>query len=73
MQSTLEEINNRLKDAPQELLDRVMGYLDALTFDITIPEWQKNEVLRRLKEYENNPDLALDADKVMEALENKYK
>ncbi|GGD85160.1 addiction module protein [Planktosalinus lacus] len=73
MQSTLEEINERLKHAPQDVLERILGYIDAMSFTQSIPDWQRKEVLKRVKEYEENPDKAIAFDKAMESIANKYK
>ena len=51
MQATINIINKRLENAPQEVLDRLLGYLDAITSESsdTIPQWQQDLVLDRKK------------------------
>jgi hypothetical protein len=51
MHATVNLINERLKNAPQEVLDRLLGYLDAITSenDNSIPKEHKNLVLDRMK------------------------
>lgn len=51
MHATVNLINERLKNAPQEVLDRLLGYLDAITSenDNSIPNWQQNIILERKK------------------------
>jgi hypothetical protein len=51
MHATVNLINERLKNAPQEVLDRLLGYLDAITSenDNSIPSWQQNIILERKK------------------------
>jgi len=50
MQATINIINKRLENAPQEVLDRLLGYLDAITeASNTIPQWQQDLVLERKK------------------------
>ncbi len=51
MHATVNLINERLKNAPQEVLDRLLGYLDAITSenDNSIPQWQQDLVLKRIK------------------------
>lgn len=39
--------------------------------EINIPEWHKDLVLKRLKDYEQNPDSAMDFDSVMEDIEKE--
>lgn len=71
--TTLEELTEKLKNAPQDVLDRVMGYLDALTSSEEeaeiIKENQQQEAQRRLKMYKENPESALDFNTVMEEIE----
>ena len=71
--TTLEELTEKLKNAPQDVLDRVMGYLDALTSSKgeaeIIKENQQQETQRRLKMYKENPESALDFNTVMEEIE----
>ncbi len=38
---------------------------------INIPEWHKDLVLKRLKDYEQNPDSAMDFDSAMDDIENE--
>jgi hypothetical protein len=67
MQASVELINQRIKNAPQEVLDQLLGYLDALIdeYPDEIPKWQKDEVLKRRKT-KNDDYLALEAiDKVI--------
>jgi hypothetical protein len=51
MQASINLINERLKNAPQEVLDRLLGYLDAISNDYTydIPQWQQELVFERKK------------------------
>jgi hypothetical protein len=46
MTSTLEDINSKLKHAPQEFLERVLGYIDGLidTGDFILTKELKNEL-----------------------------
>ncbi|MCC5916973.1 MAG: addiction module protein [Cryomorphaceae bacterium] len=37
--------------------------------EIDIPEWQQKEVRKRLKDYENNPEQAMDFDVAMDEIE----
>jgi hypothetical protein len=67
MQASVELINQRIKNAPQEVLDQLLGYLDTLIdeYPDEIPKWQKDEVLERRKT-KNDDYLALEAiDKVI--------
>ena len=51
MQATLNLINKRLENAPQEVLDRLLGYLDAISSEAenTVPQWQQDLILERKK------------------------
>jgi hypothetical protein len=51
MQATIQLINQRLKNAPQEVLDRLLAYLDGITSENSnsIPQWQQDLVLDRKK------------------------
>jgi hypothetical protein len=51
MQATIQLINQRLKNAPQEVLDRLLTYLDGITSENSnsIPQWQQDLVLDRKK------------------------
>ncbi|PIQ16091.1 MAG: hypothetical protein COW67_04830 [Flavobacteriales bacterium CG18_big_fil_WC_8_21_14_2_50_32_9] len=39
--------------------------------EIDIPQWQMNEVNKRMKDYKNNPDTALDFDKALDDIEKE--
>ncbi len=39
--------------------------------DIDIPEWHKDLVLKRLEDYKQNPDSALDFDSAMDDIEKE--
>lgn len=51
MQATIDIINKRLKNAPQEVLDQLLGYLDGITSEnnTSIPQWQQDLILERKK------------------------
>jgi hypothetical protein len=51
MQATIQLINQRLKNAPQEVLDHLLAYLDGITSENSnsIPQWQQDLVLDRKK------------------------
>ena len=49
MQATVNIINERLKNAPQEVLDQLLTYLDDLERNNTIPQWQQDVVIERKK------------------------
>ena len=58
MHVTINQITERLKTAPQEVLDRLMGYLDGITIHENtsdIPQWHKEILDVRLAEI-NNPE-----------------
>ena len=39
---------------------------------ISVPDWQREEANKRLSEIDNNPDSAIDFDKMLLALEKKH-
>ncbi|MFN3802384.1 hypothetical protein [Belliella pelovolcani] len=39
--------------------------------EVDVPTWQKEQVMKRLKDYHANPSLALDFDKAIEDIENE--
>lgn len=72
MNATVEQISEKIKLLPQEFLDRILGYIDALSENNKgdeIPEWQKNEVRERITEYKRNPRSAQDFDEAMNDIE----
>lgn len=56
-----EYLKNKYKEIEQE---------EKFIFEV--PEWHKEIVLQRLKEYWNNPDNVLDWDNVQKEIEGKY-
>lgn len=40
--------------------------------EIEIPEWQKQEVLKRLKDYENNPEQAISFEDAIDDIESEF-
>lgn len=72
MSATVEQISEKIKLLPQEFLDRILGYIDALSEDKIIdeiPEWQKNMVRESIAEYKRNPLAAQDFDEAMNEIE----
>lgn len=72
MNATVEQISEKIKVLPQEFLDRILVYIDALSENNKgdeIPEWQKNEVRERITEYKRNPRSAQDFDEAMNDIE----
>ena len=73
MNVTVEQLTEKLKTLPENFLERVWGYIDGLSeegMDLEIPEWQKNEVRERIKEYQRNPDSLIDMDDVFSEIDN---
>lgn len=53
--TTIEQVNSKLKQLPDTLLEEVERYIDFLTYKHNqdtedIPQWHKNIVLKRAKE-----------------------
>lgn len=62
--TTIKQVNTKLKQLPETLLEEVERYIDFLTFKYKqdtedIPQWQKDLVLKRVKEA-NKPVDAFD-------------
>lgn len=71
METTIKDIEKNLQDLSPELLIQVNDYIEFLKerYSVShseIPQWQKDEVLRRKKEAEQNPD-------IMKPIEELYK
>lgn len=73
MNVTVEQLTEKLKTLPENFLERVWGYIDGLSeqIDLEIPEWQKNEVRERIKEYKRNPDSLIDMDDVFSEIDRE--
>ncbi|MBG6110913.1 hypothetical protein H4V97_002063 [Flavobacterium sp. CG_23.5] len=71
---TLELLTKKLKDAPQSILERVMGYVDAL-IDIENKEsYTISKTQQKILDSQLNSDKSLynDADKLFSDLKSKY-
>lgn len=73
MNVTVEQLTEKLKTLPENVLERVWGYIDGLSeqIDLEIPEWQKNEVRERIEEYKRNPDSLIDMDDVFSEIDRE--
>ena len=74
MNVTIEQLTEKLQALPENLLERVWGYIDGLSegkIDLEIPEWQKNEVRERIEEYKRNPDCLIDMDDVFSEIDRE--
>ena len=72
MNVTLEQITEKLKTLPENILEKVSGYIDALAESensLDIPEWQQNEVRERLRKYKKESSSAQDLDDVLTEIE----
>lgn len=72
MNVTLEQITEKLKTLPENILEKVSGYIDALAESensLDIPEWQQNEVRERLRNYKKESSSAQDLDDVLTEIE----
>jgi hypothetical protein len=71
---TLKLLTEKLKEAPQSVLERVMDYFDDLMMSETvtnIPQWHKKIIDQRLENYKENPNSATDFDSFCDELEKK--
>ncbi len=46
-------------------------YKDIEQEEVSVPEWHKDLVLKRLEDYKQNPDSALDFDSAMDDIEKE--
>lgn len=49
-----------------------LGYEYTKNEDFVVPEWQKDEVRKRLEDYKKNPTQVQDFDEAMKEIEAKY-
>ena len=71
----MELLTKKLKDAPQSVLERVMGYVDALIEPIeTIESYTLSKEQQSIVDSQVNEDKSLytDADKLYVDLKSKY-
>ena len=67
MNVTVEQLTEKLKTLPENILEKVWENIDDLSeegIDLEIPEWQKNEVRERIEKYNRNPDSLIDMNDV---------
>ncbi|MFZ4680808.1 MAG: DUF2281 domain-containing protein [Flavobacterium sp.] len=62
--TALKHVNDKLKNLPDSLIDEVENYIDFLVYKYAqdaneIPQWHKDEVLKRIK-LDNKPVDAFD-------------
>ncbi|HJY13547.1 MAG TPA: hypothetical protein VJ304_12225 [Flavobacterium sp.] len=61
MEITVKDIQSNLETLPKEFLNEVNDFIDFLKYkhfkerEYEVPEWQKNEVRRRMDYAQNNP------------------
>ncbi|RRA95118.1 hypothetical protein [Paenimyroides viscosum] len=70
--NSLKQVNYKLKQLPEKFLEEVERYIDFLTFkhkqeSEDIPQWQKDLVLKRIKEAKK----PVDAFDMLDELENE--
>ncbi|MBD8082431.1 hypothetical protein [Chryseobacterium caseinilyticum] len=62
MEVTLKDIENNLETLPKEFLNQVNDFIDFLKYKLfkhveyEVPEWQKDEVKRRVKYAQEHPE-----------------
>lgn len=56
--TTIKQVQYKLKNLPESLLNEVDNYIDFLTFKYSseVPEWNKEIVLKRIKENKQPTD-----------------
>lgn len=61
MEKTIKDIERNLETLPKELLNNVNDFIDFLKYkylkenQYEVPEWQKDEVRKRMEYSQNNP------------------
>ncbi|KQS91319.1 hypothetical protein [Chryseobacterium sp. Leaf394] len=62
METTIKDIENNLETLPKEFLHQVNDFIDFLKYkhykdvEYEVPEWQKDEVRRRVKYAQEHPE-----------------
>jgi hypothetical protein len=71
---TLNTLNEKLKNAPQSVLDRVVGYIDALVEPTSSKPYTLSLAQQQLLDNQLNSDKStyIDADKLYDDLKSKY-
>ena len=72
---TLNTLNEKLKNAPQSVLDRVVGYIDALVeLTASTKPYTLSLAQQQLLDNQLNSDKStyIDADKLYDDLKSKY-
>ena len=68
MEITVKDIEKNLKTLPKELLEQVNEYVEFLkeisSTKRNIPQWQIDEVIRRKKDAEENPENLVSEDEM---------
>jgi len=75
MSTTVEQISEKIKFLPEEFLDRIMEYVEALAegkTDYVIPEWQQKEVRERIADYKNNAQSGIAVEEVFKEIEKEF-
>lgn len=72
----IKQVSSKLKNLPDSLLEEVEKYIDFLVYKNTeeteeIPQWHKDEVLRRVEAIKKNPELLMSEDEFWSAMENE--
>lgn len=70
--TTIKQVNSKLKQLPETLLEEVDRYIDFLTFKYKqdtedVPQWHKDLVLKRVKDARK----PVDAFEMLDELENE--
>ncbi len=72
----IKQVSSKLKNLPDSLIEEVEKYIDFLVYKNAeeteeIPQWHKDEVFKRIKAIEKNPDLLMSEDEFWSAIENE--
>jgi hypothetical protein len=51
---------------------KTLDYVSVPEEEMSIPDWQKKEADKRIKELEKHPEKAIDFDKTVSQIEKKY-
>jgi len=74
MEITIKDIEKNLQSLPKEFLNQVNDYVEFLkeiSSNQNVPQWQKDEVMRRKKEAEENPEVMKPIDDLYKLLDEK--
>jgi len=56
----------------EDILEQIETFTGRYRNDLELPQWQKDELDRRMKDLEQNPNSTIDFDKALEDIRKKH-